>query len=186
VKPAHQAADIPRRGALTILATLVTGALATLPPVGAALALVFDPLRRRGGAVAGDGFTRVAPLEALPADGVPRVFPVIDTPLDAWNRYAEQPVGSVYLRRTADEPDVLALSSTCPHAGCFVDFDRGRDVFACPCHLSTFEPDGARIDPQQCPSPRNLDALEVAVRDGEIWVKYQRFRPATPEKIVEA
>lgn len=181
---AHNA-EIPRRGALTVLAALAAGALATLAPVGAALALICDPLRRRAAAAAGDGFTRVAPLEALPPDGVPRVFPVIDTPLDAWNRYAPQPVGSVYLRRTADD-DVSALSSTCPHAGCFVDFDRGRDVFACPCHLSVFEPDGARIDPRQCPSPRDLDALEVAVRDGAIWVKYQRFRPATPEKIVEA
>lgn len=178
--------ELPRRGVLFTLTALVTGALTALIPMGAAVALVCDPLRRRSAQDAGDGFTRVGPLEALPADGVPRVFPVIATPIDAWNRYAAQPVGSVYLRRTTEDGPIAALSSTCPHAGCFVDFVRAKDRFACPCHQSSFQPDGARIDPQSCPSPRNLDALEVAVRDGQIWVKYQRFRPATPEKIVEA
>lgn len=185
MKPTEHDLDLPRRGALTILATLAAGALATLAPVGAALALVCDPLRRRGAAQAGDGYSPVAPLEALPPDGVPRVFPVIRAPVDAWNRHEPQPIGSVYLRRTSDDSPVTALSATCPHAGCFVNFVRSQEEFVCPCHASAFEPDGARIDPRTCPSPRGLDTLEVAVREGQIWVKYERFRPATPDKIVE-
>lgn len=183
---ASQQRDVPRRGFLYTISALVAAGLAAVFPVGAAVALVFDPLRRRDSTGGREGFLRVAPLGAIPADGVPRVFPVVSTPVDAWNRYAEQPIGSVYLRRAAESDEVTALSATCPHAGCFVDFRGAKDRFVCPCHDSQFEPDGARIDPKRCPSPRDLDPLETEIRDGIVWVKYLRFRPATSERIVEA
>lgn len=171
---------------LVSLSALVAGALATLPPLGAALAVFLDPLRRRATADSGDGFLRVANIELVPPDGIPRAFPVVSNPSDAWNRYEAQPIGSVYLMRTAEDAPVTAVSTTCPHAGCYVDYRPDDKKYACPCHRSTFQPDGVRIEPERCPSPRDLDALEVAVREGAVWVRFQRFRSATPLKIVES
>src|SRR5260221_674567 len=81
----------------------------------AGLAVYLDPLRHKS---SGKGSVRVASLEALPSDGIPRKFPVLATRVDAWNKFREVPIGAVYLRRTGDQ--IEALNVVCPHAGCFV------------------------------------------------------------------
>lgn len=152
-------------------------------PLASGLVVLLDPLRRKA---SGGEFLRVTDVAALPTDGTPRQFPVIADRTDAWNRYRGQPIGSVYLSRQGDA--VLALNSVCPHAGCFVDFHRGDGKFRCPCHDSAFEPDGRRIGPD-CPSPRDLDGLEVdatRLAQGEVWVKFQNFRAGKAEKIPES
>ncbi|MGD9647275.1 MAG: Rieske (2Fe-2S) protein [Pirellulales bacterium] len=180
----------PRRTFLVKLAALATGAVATLVPLATGVFVFLDPLRRKAG---GDGgrLVRITKLDALPADGVPRQFPVIADRTDAWTDYPADSLGSIFLRRTGDR-DVTALSATCPHAGCNVDFRRGDapqppGEFACPCHRSTFEPDGTRIDPEHCPSPRGLDPLAVELREQggtvEVWVNYQTFLAGTAERI---
>jgi menaquinol-cytochrome c reductase iron-sulfur subunit len=180
-----------RRTFLVKLAALATGAIATLVPLASGAWVFLDPLRRKA---TGDGrrLVRIAVLDALPADGVPRQFPVIADRTDAWTHYAADSLGAVYLRRTGDR-EVTALSATCPHAGCNVDFRAGDQPqppgeFACPCHRSTFEADGKRIDPEHCPSPRDLDPLAVELRDQggtvEVWVKFETFLAGTAERIV--
>jgi Rieske Fe-S protein len=78
---------------------------------------------------------------------------------------------------------VQAISVVCPHAGCFVNFAPEQNHYLCPCHNSTFATDGT-IQDSKSPSPRALDTLETRVNeDGSVWVKYQSFRPGTPEKI---
>jgi Rieske Fe-S protein len=145
--------------------------------------LVFlDPLRRKSDA---NGLIRVTTLDAVPDDDIPRFFPVIADRTDAWNRYPNEPVGAVFLRRRKGTNDVYAHNVICPHAGCFVDFHIGQRNFKCPCHDSRFTPDGARIDPKHCPSPRDLDALEVdpeGLRRGEVLVAFKNFRTAIPQK----
>ena len=47
-----------------------------LVPLGAGLAVFLDPLRRK---TSSNGSIRVASLESLPPDGIPRVFPVLAT-----------------------------------------------------------------------------------------------------------
>jgi Rieske Fe-S protein len=86
-------------------------------------------------------------------------------------------LGAVWLIRRGDQ--VEALSSTCPHAGCFVDWEPDKKRFACPCHGSVFDLDGKCTDG---PSPRPMDALEAAVDKGSVVVKFQRFRQATRAK----
>jgi hypothetical protein len=53
-------------------------------PFGAGVAMFMDPLRRKsnlkGGAV------KVATLDALPPDGIPRKFPVVASRVDAWKQ----------------------------------------------------------------------------------------------------
>jgi Rieske Fe-S protein len=152
------------------------------------LAVFLDPLlRRRPGKSAPVLVTR---LDALPADGTPQAFPVVTDFQDAWTHHAAQPVGAVYLRRTK-EGGVEAFNAACPHAGCFVDLREGQ--FRCPCHNSSFTFDGRRVQlpppAPPCPSPRDLDPLEVDAQKlaaGEIWVTFQNFRKGMAERVAEA
>jgi len=170
--------DTRRSFAKKLLAGLL-GSLLGLVPLGAGLAVLLDPLRRRA---SDRGSVRVAALEALPADGIPRKFPVLATRVDAWNKFSQVPIGAVYLRRT-NAGQVEAFNVVCPHAGCFVDFLPERGRYLCPCHNSTFNLAG-KIDDPASPAPRGLDTLEVRVDDrGEIWVKFQNFQAGRPEKI---
>ena len=175
-----QASDRPeRRGFLKQFAALVAGALCILPAIGAAGSAVLSPLFRRRDS---SRTVKVASLDALPVGGEPKMFPVTATKIDAWTKHESEPIGAVYLRRI-DEQTVQALSATCPHAGCFLPYDGKK--FDCPCHKSTFQPDGERIDPATCASPRDMDELNVVddkLAKGEIWVEFQQFHSGTPEK----
>lgn len=158
---------------------MIIGAVTLVVPAVSGLLLLLNPFRRR--TRAGDA-VRVASLRALPENGEPRRFPVLATRVDAWNRTPDVPVGAVYLRRVSAK-EVRALSVTCPHAGCFVDFRADLKHYLCPCHNSTFALDGKVLDPKS-PSPRALDALAVEIRNGdEIWVEFQNFRPGVKDRI---
>ncbi len=168
-----------RRDFIKKLVAGVIGAILGLVPLGAGLAVFLDPLRHKA---AGSTAVRVTTLEAIPADGIPRKFPVLATRVDAWNKSAAVPIGAVYLRRTNDGL-VHAFNVVCPHAGCYVDFLPQRGRYLCPCHNSTFTIAG-KIDDPSSPAPRGLDSLDVEVRDGkEVWVKFQNFQAGRPEKI---
>lgn len=181
-----------RRSFLARLATLVIGGLVVLFPFLAGLGVVLDPLRRRSAGAAGgeklpDGakLVRIGPLDMLPADGVPHQFIVTADTIDAWTRTPAQRIGSVFVTRTddADGPHVTALSATCPHLGCAVDYAPAGSEFECPCHDAFFAKDGALL---AGPSPRGLDPLQVEIldRDGgqEVWVVFQRFRMGIAER----
>lgn len=174
--PDSEAGD-GRRNFLTGASALAVGALATLAPIGAAVAAILDPLRR------GDGerdLVLVTRLSAVPEDGTPRKFTVTADLTDAWATYADAPVGAVYLRRVGE--DVRALNVVCPHAGCFVGMAPDASRFACPCHRSSFDLDGVVNDPSS-PSPRDMDALDVEIRNqDEIWVRFQNFLPGRADK----
>ena len=154
------------------------GAILGLIPFGAGLFVFLDPLRRKS---SDTGAVRVASLEALPADGIPRKFPVLATRIDAWNKFSQVPIGAVYLRRTS-ENKVEAFNVVCPHAGCFVDFLPDRGSYLCPCHNSTFTIAG-KIAAPSSPAPRGLDSLDVQIRDGkDVWVKFLNFEAGKAEK----
>jgi menaquinol-cytochrome c reductase iron-sulfur subunit len=106
---------------------------------------------------------------------------------DAWNRFRDVPVGSIWLRRESADAPIIAFSSVCPHLGCSVNYRRGEGDFFCPCHTSAFSLDGTKKN--EIP-PRNMDALEVVtMTDGqpdpagtEIWVRYQNFKKGIAEQ----
>ena len=177
---AIQSASPPsRRDFVVGIFASIIGAVLGLVPLGAGLVVLLDPLRRRASE---NGAVRVASLEAVPADGIPRKFPVLATRVDAWNKYSQVPVGAVYLRRTPDGK-LLALNVVCPHAGCFVDFLAGSGHFHCPCHNSSFAVTG-KVDDPASPAPRGMDTLEAEVRAGkDIWVKFQNFQAGRAEKV---
>ena len=139
-------------------------------------ALLSTPLRMRVQS-GGEEPIAVADLDRL-ADGVPtRATVIADVVRDAWSRFEKVPLGAVWLIRRGEK--VAALSTTCPHAGCFVDWEPGKKAFGCPCHGSAFDLAGTCT---AGPSPRAMDSLETEVRDGKVLVRFQRFRQAKSEK----
>jgi len=175
----------PRRGFLGKAAALFLTAAALAVPAVTALLAYLNPVRQRS---AGGKFYRMTTLAVLPEDGTPRRFPVIADRVDAWNRYPQEAIGSVFIRRTDDEKQpVEAFQVVCPHAGCTITFEStdegGR--FVCPCHEAYFNIAGERTQ-STSPSPRDMDTLEAEVRDGgEVWVKYQNFVTGTSQKTIE-
>lgn len=114
------------------------------------------------------------------------IFSNVQTPLrrtldlkqrDGWRDTASQPV--VYIIKSGGK--TKALSAICPHLGCTVPWDPGRNEFVCPCHGGTFSADGTHLSG---PPRRSLDSLETKVSSGKLMVKYQYFRPDVANKEV--
>jgi menaquinol-cytochrome c reductase iron-sulfur subunit len=155
----------------------VIGGCGLLTPFISSTVAILEPLRGgRPGVKA-----RLVPLAELPADGSPLLVSVVAERIDAWTKHPAQPIGSVFLSRLPDGT-VQALHSACPHFGCVVQWTPEKRLFACPCHDSTFAPDGALAGVANA-SPRALDALVSEVRDGVIWVTFQNFKPNQAEQI---
>lgn len=172
----------PRRGFFTRLAALVIGLLLYVPAALAGVWAFISPLREKGSA---GRFLRLTTVDALPADGVPQKFPIILDRTDAWTHFPQEPVGAVFLRRVGTD-QVQALQVVCPHAGCHVGFQAEKRIFFCPCHGAGFTLDGKRLE-EKSHSPRDLDTLAVEIRNrNEVWVKYEKFRTGTTQKIADA
>lgn len=168
-----------RRHFLAGAAVVVLAAAAKLVPVVSGLQVFLQPLRRHAGPAS---FVPVTSVSALPADGAPRRFPVVAERVNAWSRTPGVSVGAVYLRRLPNG-GVQGFNALCPHAGCPVSFQPERRAFACPCHASRFEVNGAVSSPDS-PSPRGLDELEVQVNPaGQVLVKFQNFRSGVAQKV---
>lgn len=192
--------DLPRRGFLiNAVTTVISFVIVTVPAVLGGLFFLDPILRKRTESAAGTtdgqvarkddaGFIRLdVTRDAVPADGTPVAVTVRDDMADAWNMFRDVPVGSLWLRRVGDGP-VLAFNSVCPHLGCSVNYRRAENDFFCPCHTSVFSLDGTKTN---AIPPRDMDSLEVAMRTNgqddpagtEIWVRFQNFRRATPDKV---
>jgi nitrite reductase/ring-hydroxylating ferredoxin subunit len=184
--PSHPAlSSPPRRGFLLKLAAFVAGALVTLAPLVAGIVFSLDPIRRKRPKFLGadaDGFLPVARLSDLPADGTPVRFTIKGDLVDAWNLFKDRTIGTVYLRHIpeANDSPVIAFTDVCPHLGCKINYQSSSRHYYCPCHASTFDLDGTKLN--KIP-PRNMDSLDVKVVDGRVWVKYQEFRGGVAEKI---
>jgi hypothetical protein len=176
--------DGERRGLVKKIAAVLSGGVAAVLPVVAGLVVVFDPVLRQPD---NGGFIRVTTLDAMADDGMPRLFQVSDDRRDFWDPYPKGVLGAVFLRKTA-LGRVACLSTNCPSGGP-LEFMSAKNAFKCLCHNCTFNVDGVRINPLRCPSPRDIDALEVdqekLQRTGEIFVRYQNFKPFRPDKVAD-
>ncbi len=177
--------DVPRRSFVMRAVTSLVAGIVGIVPLIAGGGFLLDPLLRRNrqqeGDDSADGFLplTIGP-DALPDDGTPLAVTVVSDRIDAWNYYEQQPVGSVWLRKTESD-ELIAFNTICPHLGCSVDYRTAHADFFCPCHLSHFNLKGERQN--QIP-PRDMDSLELRVADGKIWVKFQNYRGGIPEKTV--
>lgn len=177
-----------RRSFIAAIAAIVTGAVAVLTPLAAGVATFLSPLFRNQKSPT----VRIALLSQVPDDGMPRYFPVVTDRVDAWNRYPHQRVGAVYLVRQPGEAMPTAFSAKCPHAGCFIGYTAGDDEFKCPCHTSSFNLDGSRVNGDEEVAPRGMDHLPVEVREidlgdtelaAEVWVEFINFQTGHKEQI---
>jgi menaquinol-cytochrome c reductase iron-sulfur subunit len=186
--PAASADSAARRSFLVRLAAVVTGAIATLFPFAVGWGVLTTPLRRARNATSSDppdsaNFVPICPLDALPADGIPRPFAVVSDVTDAWTHAPARKIGSIFLTRASNDPNsVVAFSTTCPHLGCAVEFDQDDNQFKCPCHASGFAKDGQKLFG---PSRRGLDSLPVKFEDKsgtkEVCVHFVRFEAGTAD-----
>jgi menaquinol-cytochrome c reductase iron-sulfur subunit len=176
----------PRRDFVTKALAVLFGAIVTVVPFVPALGVFLDPLLRKkrsvgpvGSAVDAEGFIKVATTKQL-EEGAPLLAPVVADLQNFWNRFPQTPIGAVYLTKSGD--DVQCFNARCPHLGCTVNYRPSEGIYLCPCHDSSFNPDGSRNN--DIP-PRDLDALEVQVRnEEEVWVKFQNFRVGVHDKSV--
>jgi Rieske Fe-S protein len=171
----------PRRRFLIKGLALASGGLAFSAPALSGIVAFLNPLGQKSEA---GQLLRVASLDMLPEDGTPLTVSIVADRTDAWNRFPNEPVGAVLLRRTGQR-EVEAMNVVCPHAGCSIVYQEGK--LFCPCHAASFDLDGKRLD-QTSPSPRDLDTLEVDIPEGtdEIWVRFQNFQTGIAEKVPEA
>lgn len=170
-----------RRSFFVKLSAIVVGGIVSVVPAIFGGAFVLTPLFKvKNEDSDADAFTHVGSMSSLVPGGAPQPFRITGTRQDAWTTYSETAIGSVYVH-LAEDGTLTAFNATCPHLGCTVDFKPEEQKYICPCHDSAFQLDGARTN--DIP-PRPLDSLVVEVRnDDEIWVKYERFRAGTSDKI---
>ncbi len=98
--------------------------------------------------------------------------------IDGWRKAISEK--TVYVTKDA-HGHLEVLSSICPHLGCTVPWNQSRQEFTCPCHGAVFSPDGARVSG---PSLRGMDALDSAIEDGQLVVRFQYFRQLVADKEV--
>ena len=150
-------------------------------PLAAGIPALLDPVKKNSGESTKVPWSKVAPFASLPEDGSPAKFEVVqETVVDAWTTYKDIPVGAVYLTRKQDE--VIAFNLKCPHLGCAIDFRKQTKDYFCPCHNSSFALDGS-VTTESSPSPRPMDTMETKVEKGQVWIRFQQFRPNIEEKI---
>lgn len=184
---AESASDQPRRSFLFRATAAVLGVIVGTVPAVTGFLFFLNPLVRKNPrpterpASGEEGFVKVASLSALPADGTPQRFTVLDDKQDAWNFFPNQQIGTVWLRLT-DKGVVQCFNTRCPHLGCTVDYKAAEKTYFCPCHTSSFDLDGNKLN---AIPPRGMDSLDVKVdeKTGNVLVKFQNFRATTTDKI---
>lgn len=129
-----------------------------------------------GGAASGARWIRTVRVDVLD-EGQPKRVTLVADHRDAWTLEKQVQLGAAWLRRDGDR--VTAWSVTCPHLGCAIDRDTKGSGFNCPCHDSSFDADGRRLEG---PSPRDMDTLDTKIEDGFVLVAFRRFRQGVSEK----
>lgn len=79
-------------------------------------------------------------------------------PADGTPAYLMQPAAGTF----------IACSAVCTHEGCIVNFDKGLDIFHCPCHGAEF--DGKTGAKTRGPARRDLEKIAVQVSGNDIYV----------------
>lgn len=79
--------------------------------------------------------------------------------------------------------EVTVFSPICPHLGCRYAWHPSLHEFVCPCHGSVFTITGKVV---AGPAPRPLDTLPHEIKEDKLYVKWERFKPGIPQKVVIA
>jgi Rieske Fe-S protein len=120
--------------------TTLLGAFALRPPAAA-----------KGGRWVRAGTTD----DLKPDEPVPRVLAI--SRVDGW--YRERARETIFLVWDG-EKSIRAMSATCTHLGCQVQWDAKGKKFRCPCHGGVYAADGRVLEG---PPPRPLDVVEARI-----------------------
>jgi Rieske Fe-S protein len=130
---------------------------ATLALVGGGLTALLGAfaLRPPGAASAGRWVRAGTTDDLKPDEPVARMLAV--SRVDGW--YRERARQTVFLVWDGDR-NIRAMSATCTHLGCQVQWDAKGKKFRCPCHGGVYGPDGRVLSG---PPPRPLDVIEARI-----------------------
>lgn len=119
-------------------------------------------LRPGGASTAGRWVRAGSTADLKPDEPVPRVLSV--PRVDGW--YRERARQTVFLVWDGRDT-VRAISATCTHLGCQVQWNAADKKFKCPCHGGVFAADGSV---ESGPPPRALDVVEARIDPGDASV----------------
>ncbi len=146
--PAEPAARGRRRALILFVNT-------TLALVGGGLTALLGAfaLRPPGAAAAGRWVRAGTTDDLKPDEPVARMLAV--SRVDGW--YRERARQTVFLVWDGDK-NIRAMSATCTHLGCQVQWDAKGKKFRCPCHGGVYGADGTVLSG---PPPRPLDVIDA-------------------------
>jgi Rieske Fe-S protein len=96
---------------------------------------------------------------------VKRVGPLSDLPVGSAKLVTDERQPFWVIRNSADE--LIALSATCTHLRCILQWDKETGRLVCPCHAGAFDINGNVV---AGPPPRPLQSLRVDTRGGIVYV----------------
>lgn len=97
---------------------------------------------------------------------MPGQFNKVSVIYDAKDGWLEGKVKQlVYVKINGE--DVFALSATCSHLGCNVNYDEQTGQFKCPCHSGIYDATGKNISG---PPPKPLIRLEARIEEGKLLI----------------
>jgi menaquinol-cytochrome c reductase iron-sulfur subunit len=83
--------------------------------------------------------------------------------VDGW--YESDPSFNAWIAKD-DSGKVFALSPTCKHLGCTVNWNKSATEYLCPCHGAKYTVDGKNL----AVAPNPLDEFEVKVENGWVYL----------------
>lgn len=81
---------------------------------------------------------------------------------------------------TGTVDDFVALSSTCPHLGCQVDWKPREKHFYCPCHAGVFDPQGKAIGGPPAAAGQSLPRYPLKIENGLLFIEVPIETLVTP------
>jgi Rieske Fe-S protein len=143
---------------------LVVFVNATLAVIGGGLSALLGvfALRPPNGGAAGRWVRAGSTAELKAGEPTARILSVAR--VNGW--YRERARETVFLVWDGHD-SVRALSATCTHLGCQVQWDAEGKKFKCPCHGGVYSHDGTVVSG---PPPRPLDVVEARIDPGDASV----------------
>ncbi len=97
-----------------------------------------------------------------------KVATVADVPVGSAFQFTEPTTGAPAYIMQPKAGTFLAYSAICTHEGCIVNFDKGNNIFACPCHGAQF--DTASGAPTRGPAQTPLQKFTITASGTDLYL----------------